>query len=524
MTKKILNKKQKIVISIVAALLIIALGVTAYVMISKKTRTTVALADVTAGDITETLKLSGTVNSENQASFEILDGTYVKSVNVRVGDAVKKGDVLATFDTSSLSDILSQKRENYNAAMSQYRKYASNANASVAQLESLSKQIEQKQREIEKLSEKVDAAKPKDDTKETISLKKQLTELLGDSKLAAEIVDRLFSSGTQVSEILQHLENIINGANNQISSILKLLSVSNEEKQLISAQLELVELKARQSILKLQSGDTLASLYLSVAESAKNDLDSTVEAVNALKKGWVAENDGVVREINIVSGETYHTPKSNSTVSLDSIDISSLLSSATSDTKDFSGIINQLFPGTPGGIVVEYYPLSATFSVSGKDIKDIYKIKLDQPVEITGATGKKFSGYVSFISPTASESASSSITSLLGSTSGGSEVEAKAMIEQPDKSIIIGLSVDMSIKLETQKNATLVPVESIQYEDGKSYIYLYDPDSKTVKKTEVTTGLFDGEHYQILSGCSVGDKIVKIPSEDIEDGQKIHAK
>jgi len=332
MTKKILNKKQKIVISIVAALLIIALGVTAYVMISKKTRTTVALADVTAGDITETLKLSGTVNSENQASFEILDGTYVKSVNVRVGDAVKKGDVLATFDTSSLSDILSQKRENYNAAMSQYRKYASNANASVAQLESLSKQIEQKQREIEKLSEKVDAAKPKDDTKETISLKKQLTELLGDSKLAAEIVDRLFSSGTQVSEILQHLENIINGANNQISSILKLLSVSNEEKQLISAQLELVELKARQSILKLQSGDTLASLYLSVAESAKNDLDSTVEAVNALKKGWVAENDGVVREINIVSGETYHTPKSNSTVSLDSIDISSLLSSATSDT------------------------------------------------------------------------------------------------------------------------------------------------------------------------------------------------
>lgn len=521
MTKKILNKKQKIVISIVAALLIIALGVTAYVMISKKTRTTVALADVTAGDITETLKLSGTVNSENQASFEILDGTYVKSVNVRVGDAVKKGDVLATFDTSSLSDILSQKRENYNAAMSQYRKYASNANASVAQLESLSKQIEQKQREIEKLSEKVDAAKPKDDTKETISLKKQLTELLGDSKLAAEIVDRLFSSGTQVSEILQHLENIINGANNQISSILKLLSVSNEEKQLISAQLELVELKARQSILKLQSGDTLASLYLSVAESAKNDLDSTVEAVNALKKGWVAENDGVVREINIVSGETYHTPKSNSTVSLDSIDISSLLSSATSDTKDFSGIINQLFPGTPGGIVVEYYPLSATFSVSGKDI---YKIKLDQPVEITGATGKKFSGYVSFISPTASESASSSITSLLGSTSGGSEVEAKAMIEQPDKSIIIGLLVDMSIKLETQKNATLVPVESIQYEDGKSYIYLYDPDSKTVKKTEVTTGLFDGEHYQILSGCSVGDKIVKIPSEDIEDGQKIHAK
>lgn len=283
----------------------------------------------------------------------------------------------------------------------------------------------------------------------------------------------------------------------------------------------MVELKARQGILKLQSGDTLASLYLSVAESAKEDLDQTVEAVNALKKGWIAETDGVVREINIVAGETHHTTKGNASVSLDDIDISSLLSSVTSDTKDFSGIISQLFPGTPGGMVIEYYPLSATFSVSGKDI---YKIKLDQPVEVTGATGKKFSGYVSFISPIASESGTMSITSILGSASGGSEVEAKAMIEQPDKSIIIGLSVDMSIDVETQKNATLIPVESIQYEDGKSYVYLYDADSRTVKKTEVTTGLFDGERYQILSGCSAGDKIVKIPSEKIEDGQKIYAK
>lgn len=293
--------------------------------------------------------------------------------------------MLATFDTSSLGNVVAQKRDNYNAAMSQYKKYSANASASFSQLESLSKQIKQKQKEVEELQKKVDAAKPKNDTPETVSLKKQLTELLGDSKLAGEIVDRIFSSGTQTSEILQHLENIINGANNQISSILKLLSVSDEEKQLISAQLELVELKARQGILKLQSGDTLASLYLSVAESAKEDLDKTVEAVNALKKGWIAETDGVVREINIVAGETYHTPKGNASVSLDDIDISSLLSSVTSDTKDFSGIISQLFPGTPGGMVIEYYPLSATFSVSGKDI---YKIKLDQPVEVTGATGK----------------------------------------------------------------------------------------------------------------------------------------
>ena len=150
MTKKILNKKQKIVISIVAALLIIALGVTAYVMISKKTRTTVALADVTAGDITETLKLSGTVNSENQASFEILDGTYVKSVNVRVGDAVKKGDVLATFDTSSLNSVLAEKQQAYLTAVENYNNAKNTAVSSSAQLKEINARLAEINKELEK--------------------------------------------------------------------------------------------------------------------------------------------------------------------------------------------------------------------------------------------------------------------------------------------------------------------------------------------------------------------------------------
>ena len=47
---------------------------------------------------------------------------------------------------------------------------------------------------------------------------------------------------------------------------------------------------------------------------------------------------------------------------------------------------------------------------------------------------------------------------------------------------------------------------------------------RPLRKPKSQRDFFDGEHYQILSGCSVGDKIVKIPSEDIEDGQKIHAK
>ena len=512
MTKKILNKKQKIVISIVAAVLIIAIGISVYVVISKKSRTTVALAEVTVGDITETLKLSGTVNSENRASLEILDGTYVKSVNVRVGDAVKKGDVLATFDTSSLGDVVAQKHDNYNAAMSQYKKYSANASASFSQLESLSKQIKQKQKEVEELQKKVDAAKPRDDTPETVSLKKQLTELLGDSKLAGEIVDRIFSSGTQTSEILQHLENIINGANNQISSILKLLSVSDEEKQLISAQLELVELKARQGILKLQSGDTLASLYLSVAESAKEDLDKTVEAVNALKKGWIAEYDGIVSEVNIIPGETCRSAATAN------IDISSIIDLASGNT-NVSDIVNALLGQTQSGITVEYYPFVVDF-VLGK--ADIFKVSLDMPCRVTAADDTVVDGVVTYISPVATQSSGVNISSLIGSGSANG-VDAKVTIEKPTSSVIIGLDVDVSIDVDSKDNVLIVPSEAVKNDSNGTYVYIYNSKTKRIKSSKVELGLSDDTRYEIVSGCEEGDTVITtVPTgTTLADGDKV---
>ena len=86
------------------------------------------------------------------------------------------------------------------------------------------------------------------------------------------------------------------------------------------------------------------------------------------------------------------------------------------------------------------------------------------------------------------------------------------------------MDVDLSIKLESAEDALLVPVESIQYSDEGAYVFVYDKKEKRVKKTLVETGLFDGTHYQIVSGCSKGDTIVKAPSQDMKDGQKIYVK
>ena len=496
------STKRKVLVSILVILCAAIIAGVLYMFFKPDPLPQVSAAKVTRGSITQTLDMSGKVSSSQKGNFIPIDGTKVLTVNVKVGEYVKKGDVLATFDTSSLNSVLADKQQAYLTAVENYKNAKNTAVTSSAQL----KEINARLAEIDKELEKQEKEQNKNNGSDKNNQDKTDSEA---SNKFWELISKALGM-EDINAALKKLDELLNSGNSNLFGS----GVS-------ALQMEKMQLELKKVTLEAQSGGITQSTYKTIMEATKKELDSLTASLASLKKGWIAETDGVVREINIVAGETYHTPKGDASASLDDIDISSLLSSVTSDTKDFSGIISQLFPGTPGGMVIEYYPLSATFSVSGKDI---YKIKLDQPVEVTGATGKKFSGYVSFISPIASESGTMSITSILGSASGGSEVEAKAMIEQPDKSIIIGLSVDMSIDVETQKNATLIPVESIQYEDGKSYVYLYDADSRTVKKTEVTTGLFDGERYQILSGCSAGDKIVKIPSEKIEDGQKIYAK
>ena len=515
-----MTKSKKIVIAVSAVIVAAAAGLSVYFALKPDESSAVQVVKVTTGDITETLDLSGTVNSENQGTFEILDGTYVKKVNVRIGDQVKKGDVLATFDTSSVSDIIEEKQSTYTEALDAYNDYVSTTDGASDQLYKITEKICDLEDKIDKLNEQVKKSDKKaPETEEVKDLKDKFSEILGDSSIASELIDRIISSSSDFSKTIELLQGISSGISNQISGIVSLMSVSDEEKQLVSSQLELVELKVKQGILKLQSNAALETLYLSVVESAKKDLRDTQEAVENLKKGWIAENDGIIREINIKEGEYYKAQEKEAT-SIQDIDISSVLSSVSDDSTDFSAIIKQLFPGKPSGMVVEYYPLSATFTVSKNDI---FKIALEQSVKITSASGEVFDGHISYISPVATDSGIS-ISSILGTDTSSGGIEGKVIIEKPNKSIIIGLDVDLSIKLESAENTLLVPVESIQYSDEGAYVFVYDKKEKRVKKTLVETGLFDGTHYQIVSGCSKGDIIVKAPSQDMKDGQKIYVK
>ncbi len=525
------SKKKKIVTAVILVAVLALAAAVLYIALKPEDPIETQIHEIESGNITETFDTTAIVQSSNQGAFAIYDGVKVKEVNVRVGDNIKKGDVLATFDTSSLNAVLSEKREAYNTAQKAYNDYLNTAYSAKNQQTEIDKQISTLEKEIANLEklvseEKKNASENKTENNSEVSkdelaeLRTALKEVLGNNKLSDAVVDRLLSSDSTTAQMVDALKGLLSSATIDMSAIQSMTGsmMSENERVLIEKELQLVQLKVQNSMLSAQSGGTLKTVYKTIADSAYSAYEEMATQVNSLNGGWIAEEDGFVREVNIKAGETFVSANASSSPSLD---MSSILASVTSGSYDISSIVSSLSGQSNNGIVVEYYPLEATFEVSKYDIS---KISMDQKVVVTTADGKKFDATVNYISAVADSSSNGiNINALMGSGSGASNtLTAKVEIHEADRSIIIGMDVDLSAALETKENVTLVPVEAIQYDNENGYfVFVYDEDEKIINRQIVLVGLFDGSNYEVLEGLNVGDKIVRAPTLTMEDGQSV---
>lgn len=523
------SKKKKIIAAVIGVVVLALTASVIYIALKPEDPVETQIHDVTKGDITATFDTTAIVKSSNQGDFAIYDGVKIKEVNVRVGDNVKKGDVLATFDTTSLNAILSEKREAYNSAQKAYNEYLDNAFLAKQQQTEMDKQIASLEKEIagiEKLvndekkaveENKTDVKEP--DTDDLAELREALKEVLGNNKLGDAIVDSMLSSDSSTAQVADALKNLLSSATIDMSAIESMTSgmMSENEQLLLKKQLQLVQLNVQSGMITAQSGDTLKTVYKTIADSAYTAYEEMATRVNSLNSGWIAEEDGFVREVNIKAGETY---LGEGAAASPSLDMSSILASVTSGSYDVSSIVSSIAGTTNLGMVVEYYPLEAEFEVSKYDIS---KISMDQKVTVTTADGKEFDATVNYISAVAdSSSGGLNINSLMGSGAASNTLTAKVEIHNADRSVIIGMDVDLSAALETKKDVIVVPVEAIQHDNETGYyVFIYNEDEKVINKKPVTVGLFGGSSYEVVEGLAEGDKIVRAPTIAMTDGQRV---
>ena len=108
---------------------------------------------------------------------------------------------------------------------------------------------------------------------------------------------------------------------------------------------------------------------------------------------------------------------------------------------------------------------------------------------------------------TTSSTGSSASSSSSSSSNNAVYYYGKALIDNKEGPLRIGMTTQNVIPVADVKDALLVPVIAVQSRNGKKFVRVLGPGDKPERR-EVTTGIADGIHIQILSGLKEGDAVI----------------
>ncbi|MCK4800261.1 efflux RND transporter periplasmic adaptor subunit, partial [Candidatus Parcubacteria bacterium] len=83
---------------------------------TKKPELKYTTAEVVRGEILQTVSATGTVEAETKLDLHFMNSERIREINVKVGDSVKKDEVLAKLDTAQLISQLNKAKAGFNAA------------------------------------------------------------------------------------------------------------------------------------------------------------------------------------------------------------------------------------------------------------------------------------------------------------------------------------------------------------------------------------------------------------------------
>lgn len=497
------SNTKKIVWAVIAVILVVAIVVGIMLIKSSKSKVDVSLTTISTDTIVQTVSSTGEVSSGLNKDYTAGSIATVKEVFVKVGDQVKKGDKLATFDTSNLDMQVANLNTSYKDALAAYNTAVEHQNNAKEQLVIVNSAIDALNNEIAQLEAEMAASA-------------QETPVSGQSSQYAEggsgIGDIIgggsgsIGSGTgssssqfqqQIDELIntiKELQESIEGINDRVDELTAQLEalaagvneIDPNSIKLTALQIELAGLTAQKELYSIIAQGNTVNAQKQLVNTTKQALDTVSSAQQSLDAGWTADFDGTITACSITAG--------GQTTALEN------------------------------GITLENMDTRVvTISLGEYDVK---KVKVGMQATVKTAYGT-YSGEVATIAPTATGGNESSIMDSVGSMAGisglssltaqGAGVECTILVAEPDEDIIIGFNADVEIQTGTYSQVPCVPIESIILEKEGTYVYLYNEEEETVTKTAITTGATSDTSYEVLSGLSAGQKIVTTPQTDYKE-------
>ena len=412
------------------------------------------------GEISQTIDISGTIKSlDKKIYYSLIDG-MISDVNVMSGDAVKKGDILFTYDAEKLEKSLTMAELKKSAADGSYDKSLQSNGKNGAKLSEaltnlsiLDEQVEFAQNYVDDLQKKID------DKKASLSYEGAMLQVsLLDYSPASE----------EYMELQKRIQE--NAYEQQYNS-----QIRDWQDELTAATRILNDLKADQSEMKSQKKAAQDSEMTSGAkaeleanhESTVMELDENLDNLNEVQGGVPAEFDGVITKLGINEGGV--VSKGAEVLVLESLE----------------------------NVVVEVSLTKA----------DMENVSIGQTATIT-INGKTYDGVISHINKMAEKN-----------NSGSTVVGAQIKINDPDDNLVLGLEAKTQILIGEAKDALIISNSYVNYDVDGAFVYVVSDG--VVAKRHVETGLINDMNAQIISGVSADDQVIEDLPDDISEGTAV---
>ncbi len=161
------SKKKKIIIAVVVILVVAIIVAACLIYRSSSNKESVSLYTISTSDIYETVDATGEISSGATMEYSVSSIATVKDVYVKTGDEVKEGDLLATFDTSTLDEEIESLQNTYNKAQDSYANSIKSQSEAKSNLKDIEKQISSAEKKIAKLEKSMTSTKATTTTKKS---------------------------------------------------------------------------------------------------------------------------------------------------------------------------------------------------------------------------------------------------------------------------------------------------------------------------------------------------------------------
>lgn len=476
--------------------------------------TSLQVSEVATGNVREVYNASGKVESENTKTYYSPVTAPITNCNAVIGNAVKSGDLLITFDTknlerdnqqaqltlqSSLNTSQASRAQNAKAidaanaasaqAADQANKLADKVNNLAAQVDVANQELEASQPDISNLQKRVDEeTKIVNGYQSTIdnvnsnyqgsraslniALEKPDDQRTDDDKATIAALSGIFEEYDNAVAKLPDAQKNLDATRAELENLTsKNSNIASLQAQYEAAYAEWEAAYNAASSSSSSSGMTSSELAnLEISDNlAELSALTPAELVEKGKEGMKADMDGVIASVDAMQTNT-----------------------ATQGMAMFT--------------IASTEKVRVKIEVSPDDYE---KIKVGNKVDIT--IGQyKYQGTLSKVNKIA-----------LNNEKGNPVIGAEIHIDNPDENVCIGATAKISMTVAEANDVLVVPTEVINTSSDGDFVYVIKDG--VVKKNPVELGTASTTSIEIKSGLKKGDKVVNDLNVDIKEGMKATA-